>query len=173
MSYPIHASRPDHLIPLYLIIIIIIIILAKGYKLQSSSLLNFLQSPYHFNPPWSKYSPRHLDLKQPQSIFLPQCQRPSSAPIQNTGKIITLYIPMFMLSDSRWEEMLLDWLIVRVARIQSPLNFLLNLIFICYCHTQILELCHILKVLAVLMSWFCLEFCDKKATNSSVLCIYF
>ena len=39
--------------------------------------------PRYLVPPRSKYSPQHHVLKHLQLPFLPQCQRPSSTPIQN------------------------------------------------------------------------------------------
>jgi hypothetical protein len=32
-----------------------------------------------------------------------------------------------------------------IIQILSPLNFLMNQVFISYCHSQIFELCHIIK----------------------------
>jgi hypothetical protein len=39
-----------------------------------------------FLPFRSKYPPQHSVLKNPQSVFLPQSERPSFAPIQHNGQ---------------------------------------------------------------------------------------
>ena len=44
-----------------------------------------------------KYSPQHPILKHPQSTFLPQCQRPSFTPIQNTRvNYSSVYINLYI-----------------------------------------------------------------------------
>jgi hypothetical protein len=45
-------------------------------------IMQFAPTSCYFIRFWSKYSPRDPVLK-PQSVFLPECQRPSFTPMQN------------------------------------------------------------------------------------------
>jgi hypothetical protein len=62
-----------------------------------------------------------------------------SHPHRITGKIIIiLYILIFFREERRIQKVL-DWMIVSITRIQSPVNFLLNQFWFMF------ELCHIFK----------------------------
>ena len=77
LSSPIHATCPAHRI---LLDFITRTILGEEYKSFTSLLCILL---HYLVPPRSKYSPQHHVIKHPQLLFLPQCQWPSSTPIQN------------------------------------------------------------------------------------------
>jgi hypothetical protein len=85
-SVPIHATCLAHL--LYLITQIISVV---EYRSLSFSLCSLLHSCYLIP----------LRPKHPQPTFLPRCERPSFAPIQNNRQIIVMYILFFKFMDSK------------------------------------------------------------------------
>jgi hypothetical protein len=85
---------------------------------------------------------------------------------KRTGKIIVLYISIFTFWERRQKNKSF-WNVVNIPRIWAVLNFFMTVVFICSCHSQRFELCHISKVsLAAFILRCCLLPDDEISTYS-------
>jgi hypothetical protein len=65
---PIHVTFPAHLM---LLDLVILIIFGEEYNLTKVVIMQFSATSCHLIPLQSRYSPQHLVLKHPQSVFVP------------------------------------------------------------------------------------------------------
>ena len=79
-------------------------VVGNHYRSLRSSLCSFSPLPCHPVPLGTKYLSQHPIFKHTHPAFLLQCERPCYTPIQKTGKIIFLFILIFIFLDSKLDD---------------------------------------------------------------------
>jgi len=72
-------------------------------------------------------------------------------------------------------QKILNWIVVSISWISFTLRFFMNAILICYCYSQIFEVCHIFEGFmsyyeTIVLYYFVFT---RHKHNPSFLCVYF
>jgi hypothetical protein len=76
----------------------------RRVQIMELFIVQFSRASCHFIPLRSKHSPKYPLLKRRQSVFFLNMRDQVSHSYKTVGKIIVLYILIFMFLDSTWEH---------------------------------------------------------------------
>jgi hypothetical protein len=100
-------------------------------KVTKLLIMQLCPASCYFISPWSKYSPQNVFSNIASICPSLNVRDHVSHSYKTKGKIIVLYILLFYFCRQQTRrQKVLDWMVARITRIQSPLIFLLNQISI-------------------------------------------
>jgi hypothetical protein len=88
----------------------------------------FSPFPCSIPPLRPKYSPQHPIFKNPQPMFLLQCELASFTTIQNRQNCSSIYLNLYTFRLQNGRQNILHQMIGSILWLQSALNFFLNII---------------------------------------------